>query len=123
MIAAIAATLLGIWLMAAPAVLGYAGLAADHDRIAGPIAASFAWIAISAVTRPMRRVVLVTGAWIALAPFVLGFEGAARWNGVVTGVLLVALSLVRGQVRDRFGGGWRAAFQRARRPARNQRMP
>lgn len=111
MIAAGLATLLGIWLMAAPHVLGYGGLPADHDRIAGPLAATFAWIAISSATRPLRRVVLVLGLWIAVAPLVLGWDGVPRLNGMATGALLAALSLSRGRIRYRFGGGWRAVVR------------
>ncbi len=118
MIAAILATLLGIWLMAAPAVLGYGGVAATNDRITGPLVATFAWIAISAVMRPLRWAVLAVGAWVALAPVVLGLSGPARLNGVATGILLVALALVRGRIHDRFGGGWRAVYYRDHRATR-----
>jgi hypothetical protein len=38
--------LLGMWLMAAPAVLGYIGPARTNDRIIGPLAAGAALIAI-----------------------------------------------------------------------------
>ena len=104
--ARIAAAALGIWLMAAPAVLGYGGAAATNDRIAGPIAATVAIVGMSGVMRAMRRVNTAIGAWIALAPLVLGYGGAAAINAVAVGVLLVALSFVRGRVDDTFGGGW-----------------
>jgi hypothetical protein len=41
----------GIWLMAAPAVLGYAGTPATSDRIAGPVVAAIGIVAASTVTR------------------------------------------------------------------------
>ena len=59
---------LGLWLMAAPAVLGYGAPAEINDRIAGPIAATFAIIAITGATRPARRVNAAVGAWLLIAP-------------------------------------------------------
>lgn len=97
---------LGIWLMAAPAVLGYGGPAANVDRIVGPVAASFAIIAIWEATRPVRHVNLLLGAWLLLAPWVLGYPTTATVNSLVVGAALIALSRVRGKVEDRFGGGW-----------------
>lgn len=97
---------LGIWLMAAPAVLGYGGNAAIVDRIVGPLAASAAIIAIAEVTRPVRWANTVLGAWLVAAPWVLGYSGVATSNSAIVGSLLVACSLVRGKINDRFGGGW-----------------
>ena len=97
----------GIWLMAAPAVLGYGGtVAADHDRIVGPVLASLACIAIWEVTRSLRWLNLLIGGWMLLAPWVLGFPSDATVNSSVAGVMVVCLSLVRGRLTHRFGGGW-----------------
>src|SRR4051812_44898861 len=106
---------LGVWLMAAPAVLGYAGAARTNDRIAGPIAAALAAVAVSEVTRPLRRANVPVGAWLLIAPWVLHYDGggsyssggAATANSLIVGTLLIALSLVRGTVKGRYGGGWR----------------
>ena len=55
-------------------------------------------------TRALRLVNVLLGAWIALAPFLLDGAGhAGRWNGVVIGAALAALSLWRGSVRERYG--------------------
>src|SRR5690606_3775586 len=108
--------LLGVWLMAAPAVLGYGAPAATNDRIVGPVAASFAVIAWWQATRPTRWVNLPLGLWLVAAPFVLGYDATAPLvNSLVVGAALAALSLVRGTVDARFGGGWRAVW--GRRPA------
>ncbi|CAN5373025.1 MAG: SPW repeat domain-containing protein [Pyrinomonadaceae bacterium] len=45
---------LGVWLMAAPAVIGDAGAARTNDVIVGALAASLALIAISEAARPAR---------------------------------------------------------------------
>lgn len=104
-------TALGIWLMAAPAVLGYAGAAGMSDRIAGPAIATFAIVAITDVTRPLRRVNTVVGVWLLLAPWLLGFPPSATWNSVIVGVLVIGMSLVRGSVESRFGGGWKMVWR------------
>lgn len=104
-------TALGIWLMAAPAVLGYAGAAEMSDRIAGPAIATFAIVAIAEATRPLRRVNTVAGVWLLLAPWLLGFPPAATWNSVIVGVLVIGMSLVRGSVESRFGGGWKVLWR------------
>ena len=102
--------LLGLWLMAAPAVLGYGGTARMSDRIIGPLAASVALIAVAEVTRPVRWLNVVLGLWLLAAPWLLGAEWTAMVNSTVVGLLLIVLATVRGTVRHRFGGGWTALW-------------
>ena len=101
----------GIWLMVAPAVLGYGGAAATSDRIAGPVAASIAIVAMSHVMRPLRRVNTLVGIWIALAPLLLDHAGAATVNAVVVGASIIALSLFGPDYKDEFGGGWSSLWK------------
>ena len=107
--------LLGVWLLAAPAVLGYGDPARTNDRIVGPLAASLAAIAVWEVTRPLRWANLAFGLWLLAAPWLLNYETTATVNSTLTGVLFAALSLVRGTYRpERFGGGWAALWTRGR---------
>jgi hypothetical protein len=100
-------TAAGLWLMAAPAVLGYGDPAQFNDRIAGPLAVTCAFVAIWEATRPLRRVNLVIGAWLLLAPFVLGYGATAPIvNSIAVGVVMIACSFVKGTVENRYGGGW-----------------
>lgn len=100
-------TALGLWLMAAPAVLGYGGPAQVNDRIAGPLAVSCAVVAIWGATRALRRGNLAIGGWLLLAPWVLGYGATAPTvNSLAVGVLLIAFSLVKGTLEHRFDGGW-----------------
>lgn len=55
---------LGIWLMAAPALLGYTGAPRTNDYIVGPIVASVAMIALSEVVRPLRWMNFALGLWV-----------------------------------------------------------
>ena len=103
------AAILGVWLMAAPAVLGYGEPAATSDRVVGPLAASFAVVAVWQVTRPVRWGNLPLGVWLLAAPWLLGYERAAFLNSMAVGAALVACALVRGTVDSRrLGGGWSA---------------
>lgn len=77
---------LGLWLMAAPAVLGAAGGAAASDHLAGPLVTTFAVVALAEVGRPVRSLNLPLGAWVAAAPWVLGgASGASALNAAAVG--------------------------------------
>ena len=67
-------------------------------------------VAISGVTRPVRRLNWLTGAWLLVAPWVLGFPVAATANSMVIGVLLIVFASIRGTVSQRYGGGWSAIW-------------
>lgn len=109
MIARLVAVAVGIWLMFAPAVLGYAGVAADNDRIVGPIGAAFAFVAIWEVMRPLRWVTLPVGIWLVIAPVVLGYDDAgAIISSIAAGVVMAGSAFLGGNVDPTFGGGWRS---------------
>jgi hypothetical protein len=95
---------LGIWLMAAPAVFGTQGAATASDQLVGALVVTFAVIAIGEVARAARFVNVLLGVWLVAAPWLLaGGTPAARWNDLAVGVALVLLSFRRGQVAERFG--------------------
>lgn len=103
---------LGIWLMAAPAVLGYGDPALVNDRIVGPVAATFAIVAWWGVTRPLRWVNLPLGVWLVIAPWLLGYgEVAAIINSMAVGLVMAACAMVKGTVEHRYGGGWSAVLE------------
>lgn len=97
---------LGVWLMAAPAVLAYDGTPADLHRILGPVAAAFAIVASWAVTRPVRWANVPIGLAVAGAPLFVGHDPSAAIAAVATGLALAALSPVGDADPSRFGGGW-----------------
>jgi hypothetical protein len=99
---------LGIWLMAAPAALGYGSPAADADRLVGPIAASCAVIAIWETTRALRHVNTSLGLWLLIAPLALGHPLGAAVNSVLVGLAMAWFSRIGGEVAGQYGGGWRA---------------
>jgi hypothetical protein len=95
---------LGLWLMAAPAVLESHGPAAGSAQLVGALVVTFAVIAIGEVARAARFMNLIFGAWLLVAPWLLaGTTTAARWNDVAVGIAVLLLSLPRGKVTERFG--------------------
>jgi hypothetical protein len=96
---------LGVWLMAAPAVLGISGTAADSHHLAGALVVTWAVIAFGEVARPVRLLNILMGIWIASAPWLLsGATDVSRWADAFVGGVLIALSLRRGRVDEPFGG-------------------
>jgi len=85
---------LGIWLLIAPAVLGYVdAYAVNNDRLLGILIAASA---IAGLWAPKARFVnVVLGAWLIIAPFVLGyFGGNAVANDIVVGVAVAVFAFI-----------------------------
>lgn len=107
----LANVVVGIWLMASPAVLSYGGNAAINDRIIGPVAITFATTAIWESTRAVRWVNVALGAWLLVVPWILMYGVTTPIiNSMVAGLLLIAFGLIRGPVNQEFDGGWPAVW-------------
>jgi hypothetical protein len=102
---------LGLWLMAAPAVLRYGRPLSDSDHIAGPLAATFACIAIWEAVRGVRWINLPIGIWVAAAPWILGAPAAAQISGTLTGIAIAGLSCLGAEIEQSFAGGWAALWR------------
>jgi len=97
--------LLGIWLMVAPAVLGGTAMAANSDRLVGALIVTVAAISTAEVVRAFRFFNVLFAVWLVVAPWALtGSTSALAWSDVVSGVLLFALTLPRGALRERYAG-------------------
>lgn len=101
-------TMLGIWLMAAPAVMGYTDTAGDSNhRIIGPLVVSFAVVAIWEHTRPLRWANLPLGLWLAISPLFISYPRLVILMTVMVGLVIAACALVQGTYRpEKFGDGW-----------------
>jgi hypothetical protein len=104
-------TAIGIWLMAAPAVLGFGRPASTNAHIIGPLVSTFACIAVWEATRPIRWVNLPLAVWLIAAPLVLGHPQAGAINSVLCGIAIATFSCLGGGVQARFGGGWSAVWR------------
>ena len=102
----------GLWLMAAPTVLGYGGFAQSVDRMVGPIAVSVGVVAASGVVRGVRWLGLALGLALLIIPWPAGYGTIPLVNSLITGGVVVVLAFVRGAVKDRYGGGWSALVQK-----------
>ena len=98
--------LLGLWLIASPALLRETGAARTNHEIVGPLVASFAIIATAEVTRPIRWMNFILGFWLIVTPWLFHFPWAPRLNSLAVGICISALALVRGTIKTRRGGGW-----------------
>ncbi len=104
----LASAALGMWLIAAPAVLGYEAPAASYDRILGPTVAAVALIAAFEITRGVRWVNLPAGLALATLPWVIGYDLLPHINSTVVGITVALLSVPRGRIKRQVGGGWRS---------------
>ena len=110
------AVVVGIWLEAASAVLGYGTPAANVDRVLGPVAGGIAFVAIWAIAHPIRWATVPAGALLVLAP-VLGYPLDAAVSSIASGLAIIALAFVGGDPRGDYGGGWQALWRGRRRTA------
>lgn len=95
---------LGGWLMFAPSVLGITGAAAHSNHLVGALIVTTAVIALADVGRATRFFNILLGAWVILAPWILAdATPASKWSGAIVGALVMALSLPRGPVGERYG--------------------
>lgn len=102
-------SLLGLWMMFAPAVLEIEGGARTNELIIGPILISFAFVTIWSVLRQMRYAVMVLGLWEIAATLILDYPGWTKLSPFAVGVLVVILAWLQPPADMRqFAGGWLA---------------
>lgn len=100
----VASVALGVWLMAAPEVLGTSGAAAGSERLVGALIIVVATIAIAEVARPARLLNVLAGAWLAVSPWFLGGStGPSMFLDLAAGLAIALLSLPLGPLRDHYG--------------------
>lgn len=86
---------LGIWLVLAPSVLGYASPTARVNDVAVGIAVAV--VAVASVALPALRFLhSALGAWLLLAPWLLayGHDVHATVNDLMLGLLVLGLSMM-----------------------------
>jgi hypothetical protein len=96
------ASLLGVWLMAAPTVLAISGANADSSYVVGPLVTTFAVIAMAEVSRTARWLLVPMGLWIAASQWLV--TDTPNWLLALTGVLIAALAVPKGKIKESYGG-------------------
>lgn len=100
-------TVLGLWLMAAPAVLGHSGeLLGKFDRAIGPTVAAASFVAAAQISRSVRWLTLPAAAVLAVAPWFLDAPAASKINSVAVAVAMLLLAPVGRPDQRRYGNGW-----------------
>ena len=99
--------LTAIWLTSAPFLLGYTrSISQVNDMLTGVIigVSSFIRILFPMAARLFNWINLLGGFWLIVSPFVLSYANiSSRWNDVVVGFVVLAISLMnfgREQTRD-----------------------
>lgn len=103
----VASAILGVWLMFSRVTFGTVPPMADSDHLVGALVITVAVIAMAEVARPLRFINVAFGLWLIVAPWILAGENfGAAVAGAVTGVVLIGLSLPRGERSKEHYGGW-----------------
>ncbi|MDP3674702.1 MAG: NAD-dependent epimerase/dehydratase family protein [Novosphingobium sp.] len=102
-----ASILLGIFLMLTRVLLGNESEMANSDHVVGALVITVAIIATAEVARALRFVNIALGAWLVAAPFLLtGVGNLGAFVSVVAGVVLVGISLPRGERSAEHYASW-----------------
>ena len=103
----------GLWIIAAPLILRFDEKIATNHHVAGPLVISIAVISISESVRNFRYVNVIAGLWMLLVPWLLNYDNnTAIINSLFCGIIIICCSLIRGNLSNRFGGGWRSLFRK-----------
>jgi hypothetical protein len=100
----VASIALGLWVMMSPDVLGLGRAAADVLHLGGAVVVVVAVVALAEPLRALRFLNVPLGLAVAILPWVLGgATPAGRVSALIGGLLVAALALPRGSVRERYG--------------------
>ena len=104
---------LGTWLMASPAVLGYVDAGAgDVHRTIGPLLITFSLVALWPVTRAVRWANLPLAVALGTAPLLIDHSVEAALVSTSGALVLAAATPLGGDATARYGPGWRGLVQR-----------
>lgn len=79
---------------------------ANSDHLIGSLVVTFSIIAFSEVARSVRFIIVPLGAWQIAAPWLLDgvTSPLAAWNVVISSLLLIALAIPRGAIKESYAG-------------------
>ena len=94
---------IGAWLMCTRLTVGAEGSMANADHLIGSLVITVAVTALAEVARPVRLLNIGFGVALLIVPFVYDAGPASLWSSLLCGVALIAFSLRRGTIRQRYG--------------------
>jgi short-subunit dehydrogenase len=110
--AAIINVLIGLWLMIAPGLFDFGKIASNNFYIVGPLVITMAIASIWEVNRSFRYFNFVAGLWMTISCAFLSHETIGEiTSSFIAGILLIFFSLVKGNIKHQYGGGWKALFK------------
>lgn len=97
---------IGIWLTFTRLTFDSFGAMTNSDHMVGLLVLTFSIIALAEVGRATRFINIPFGAWLIAAPWLLDGIASplATWNSVICGLLLIALAIPRGKIKDSYAG-------------------
>ncbi len=95
--------LIGLSLLFTRITLGADGGLANSDHLIGSLVLAVTSLAAAEVARPLRFLNILLGAALFVTPFIYGASMVATAASLVCGAALVALSIRRGPIRERYG--------------------
>lgn len=97
------AALIGLSLLFTRITFGAEGGMANADHLIGSLVLTVISVAAAEVARPIRFLLVPLGAALFVTPFLAEANTVQTAAGVAAGVLLIALSVRRGIIRERYG--------------------
>lgn len=94
---------IGAWLMCTRLIVDAEGTMANADHLIGSLVVTVAVIALAEVARPVRLLNIGFGIALLITPFVYEAGNASLLSSLACGAALIALSVRRGPVRQRYG--------------------
>lgn len=95
---------IGLWLMFTRLIYGTEGALANSDHLMGSLLITVSVLAMAEVARTLRLLNVLIGLWLMAAPWLLeGGSTVAGVGSVVTGILVVVLSIPKGAIHYRYG--------------------
>tara|TARA_R110001606_G_C15404705_1_gene654317 strand:- start:48322 stop:51324 length:3003 start_codon:yes stop_codon:yes gene_type:complete len=97
---------IGVWLTFTRLTFDSFGTMTNSDHLVGLLVVTFTIIALAEVARSVRFINIAIGVWLIAAPWLLDGIASplATWNSVICGVLLIALAIPRGKIKDSYAG-------------------
>lgn len=96
----------GLFLMAAPAAIGFTGYERVNVRVVGPLVITLSMLSLWPATRWFARLNAIAGLWLVVGPILLQSPLRIQLPEIAIGALLVALATFPGEAAPIIGGGW-----------------
>lgn len=97
------AALLSASLLFTRLTLGAEGAMANADHLIGFLALTVISLAAAEVARPLRYTLIPLGGALLITPFLFDASGTQRMASITIGMLIAALSLRKGAIREHYG--------------------